>query len=430
MNRRFIVTGAELNHRQFGLFAEYDEQNHLSDVMCEDKNRQSILGNIYIGRVKDIAENLNAAFIEIGSGMTCYYPLEDMKSPIFTHKAGKKPLCQGDELVVQVTKEAVKTKFPMITTNLNFAGRYLILTTENRRLGVSGKLQKEKKAFFKEFFQEEEFSEFGIIVRTNAGNADPEDICAEYLGLEEEYEFLKKTSVGKTAFSCLRKGEPFYLKELKSRTLDDSDQIITDDAAVYRELQEYYQLQGKSIADVSLSVKQMQAEIKQEKEPAFQLRLYQDEAYPLSRLYPVVSGIEAALKERIWLKSGAYLVITPTEALTVIDVNSGKNTSAKSKQDMILRINKESAVEIARQLRLRNLSGICIVDFINMQSKEDMDELMHTFRIALKADTVSTQLIDITKLGLVELTRKKEKKSLYEQIYGSESIDGAKPNDR
>lgn len=394
LNRRFLITKIELNRQDFEVFAEYEETRNLVDVTCESIQKKSILGNIYIGRVKDIVNNLNAAFIDIGNNLVCYYPLEDCKSPIFTHKIGKKPLCQGDELVVQVTKEAIKTKFPVVTTNLNFSGNHLILTTENHQLGISNKLNKEKKNFYKELFADTHFADHGVIVRTNAANASPDALMEEYRLLRQEYEILLQTCQGKTVFSCLKKSEAFYLKELKARVLEETDEIITDDAAIYHELQGHDNLASRC-----------------------GIRFYEDASYPLSRLYAVSTDIEAALKERVWLNSGAYLIISPTEALTVIDVNSGKNSSVKSKQEMILKINQEAAAEIAKQLRIRNLSGICIIDFINMQSKDDMDALMHDFRVALKKDTVAVQLIDITKLGLVELTRKKEKRSLYEQIF-------------
>ena len=408
MNKRFVITNAELNQQTFQVFAEYDERNRLRDVTCEPYGIESILGNIYIGRVKDIVPNLNAAFIDIGNHVTCYYALEDLKSPVFTHKIGSKPLCEGDELVVQVTKEAVKTKFPVVSTNLNFAGNYVILTTENHKLGVSGKLDNGKRTFFKELFSDEDFTDYGLIIRTNAKNADKDAVLTEFRELKQEYESLTQTCKGKTAFSCLKKAEPFYVKAIRTRTFDETDQVITDNPSVYREL-------------LASDCPQVKNDVMSVQFP-FQLRLYEDASYPLLRLYPVTSGIEDALKERVWLKSGAYLIISPTEALTVIDVNSGKNSSNKSKQDNILKINQESAIEIARQLRLRNISGICIVDFISMNSKKDIDELMHTFRMALKEDTVSTQLIDITKLGLVELTRKKKKKSLYEQVFLRDKI--------
>lgn len=407
MRNRYIITRLTISGKECLVYAVFDENMRMQEVNCEQTNRTSILGNIYIGKVKDIVPNLNAAFIDIGSGITCYYSMEDYKHPLFTHKIGKKPLCVGDELVVQVEKEAVKTKFPVVTTNLNFTGKYTVLTTENTSLGISAKLPKEKRAELKEIFtaymQEESTSSyitdadgnrrrFGVILRTNAKDAETDEILIEYKKLREEYGELVLTAIHKTAYSCLKSAKPFYLKELEGVPLEDEDEIVTDCEDIYEELKTSTVL------------------------PVDRLRYYEDVTYPLSKLYSIESGIQDALKEKVWLKSGAYLIISPTEALTVIDVNSGKNIKGKNPRENFLKINKEAAIEIARQLRVRNISGICIVDFINLDNKDAIDELMHTFRMVLKKDRVPTNLIDITKLGLVELTRKKVRSSLAEQL--------------
>lgn len=406
MSNRYIITYTELKNEEYLTYAMYDEKQRMVEVTCEKSSAESILGNIYIGRVKDVVPNLNAAFIEIGNGITCYYSMEEFRHPLFTKKIGKKPLCMGDELVVQVKKEAVKTKFPVVTTNLNFTGKYLVLTTENTTIGISSKLPKDKKNELREFcmslLEKDETQEdspkghskqkFGIILRTNVVEAEPEDILKEYHQLKEDYLTLTSTCIYKTPYSLLKKEKPFYLKELEGIHFQEDDEIITDDDKVFEDLK----------GDNKL--------------PLGNLRLYSDSSYPLHKLYSIESGIHEALSEKVWLKSGAYLIITPTEALTVIDVNSGKNTKGKNPQENFLKINKEAAIEIARQLRLRNISGICIVDFINMSTKEATDELMHTFRMILKEDRVPVSLIDITKLGLVELTRKKVKRSLAEQL--------------
>lgn len=148
----------------------------------------------------------------------------------------------------------------------------------------------------------------------------------------------------------------------------------------------------------------------------YRIRLYEDSLLPLARLYNAAGQLEAALKPRVWLKSGANIIIQPTEALTVIDVNSGKNTAKKDKQLNHYKINLEAAREIAKQLRLRNLSGIILVDFIDLYDENLNQSLMNEFRASLKADPVPVNLVDITRLGLVELTRKKMKKPLAEQL--------------
>ncbi len=398
MSKRYIITNVSLFDQNYTVFAVCDEGHHLLEVTCKSADAQGdteLLGNMYIGKVKDIVANLNAAFIDLGNGRTCYYSMEEYVHPIFTKKIGNKPLCIGDELVVQVVKDAVKTKFPVVTTNLNFTGKYMVLTTENNRIGVSSKLSKEQRKAWKEKLADIKGEDYGVIVRTNAQTVQESVLWEEYERLQQEYVNLKKTSVHKTAFSLLRGQSAFYLKELMDATLTEADEIITDLKAVYDDLTSE-RASGLHLIDG-------------------QIRFYTDE-YSLTKLYALETGIGEALREKVWLKSGAYLIISPTEALTVIDVNSGKNVARKNPQENFLKINKEAALEIAHQLRLRNISGICIVDFINLDSKEAMEELMHTFRMALKADPVQVNLVDITKLGLVELTRKKVKRSLQEQL--------------
>ena len=379
------------------------EDEVLKDLSCIPADSRSILGNIYIGRVSNIVKNLNAAFIQLTKdGGQGYYPLEQLKNPIFTKKIGKKPLCIGDELLVQVEKEAMKTKDPYLSTNLNFAGNYLVLTTENTRLGISAKLDKTIRAHFMDLLEPLKKDEYGLIVRTNAKNAGDSDILQELEKLEQEFMHIRETAVHKTCFSLIHEPEHGFLKTLQDTDLASLTEIITDDADAYQQITSYY----KPNLNFKGSV-----------------RFYEDAMLPLYKLYPLERELRDALRERVWLKSGAYLVIQPTEALTVIDVNSGKNVAKKSVTENFKKINLEAAREIARQLRLRNISGICIVDFINMADHEAEEELMHAFRMELKKDPVPVQLIDITKLGLVELTRKKVKKTLREQIYFKKGID-------
>ena len=159
----------------------------------------------------------------------------------------------------------------------------------------------------------------------------------------------------------------------------------------------------------------------QDTKEAEKLHLYTDTQVSLFALYSLTHELERALHRQVWLPSGAYLVIDPTEALTVIDVNSGKNIKKKSREELVFSVNVEAAHEIARQLILRNISGICIIDFIDMKEKEHREELMHILRMDLKKDKVPATLVDITRLGLVELTRKKVQKSLKEQLQGDVS---------
>ena len=416
--KKYIITQEKLNtsngEQDFMVSALYDENRTMLEVSLSALDEESLLGNLYIGRVENVVKNLNAAFIRISPEQICYYSMDDYKNPLFTKKVSvKKPLVEGEELVVQVTREALKTKEPAVTTNLNFTGKYAVLTTENQRIGISAKLCKTDRERLKSLAETIEHPDFGLILRTNAKDATDEEILAEIQGLAEEWQNLKETAKHKTCYSCLKKEPPAYLKEIVNLPTSSVNELITDDRNVFLKLCSNFGITEDDLwtkGSVSVPIDEVNVT------ETLTLRYYHDSLLSLSSLYSVKSSVEKAIAEKVWLKSGAYLIIQPTEAMTVIDINTGKNVAKKGVQENFLKINKEAAIEIAHQLRLRNLSGIIIVDFMNLASKEAEAELMSTFRAALKNDPVPTQLIDMTKLGLVEVTRKKVRKSLPEVL--------------
>lgn len=434
---RYIITKTMMKGQEYLVSALYDEKRNMIEVVPEWTDQTSILGNIYIGRVENVVKNLNAAFVKISSEQNCYLPLEDLKNPIFTKKSSvKKKIAAGDELLVQVSKEALKTKDPMVTTNLNFSGKYAVLTSGNHQTGVSSKLSEEQKRYYMGLLQEYSVlkngihtvqenqdkalrlgTDYGIIVRTNAAEASSEELLQEVSKLEEQYVDLYTTAKYKNCYSLLYQETSGCLKHVRDLRQEMLEAIVTDDRTIFEELCSFYQIPKENLRTGG----QVVVPVNEITTPnGIRLQYYTDEIVSLSALYSVNSKLEDALKERVWLKSGAYLIIQPTEALTVIDVNTGKNIAKKNIQENFLKVNKEAAIEIARQIRLRNISGIIVVDFINMFSKEDEDELMSVFRVALKQDPVPTQLVDMTKLGLVEVTRKKVRKSLSEMCGGGE----------
>ena len=393
MNRKLIITKIEDKIITTVLENEKVVELHVS----KDEENDSIkLGNIYVGRVKNIVANIKAAFIEVAPGVECYYAIDKNPTPIFTKKIGKKPFCIGDELLVQVSKEAVKTKAPTVSSKLNLTGKYAVLTYGDTRVGASAKLAKENKLRLIEFATEYATSEFGIIMRTNAKDAEPELLHAELAKLCREYQHLKEHASTRICYSCMLGAPKEYLTELKNIYQEGLTDIIIEDKTIYIEAKTYIE--------------------KEQPEDADKLRLYEDKLLPLHKLYGIESLLVNALKERVWLKSGAYLVIQPTEALTVIDVNTGKCISKKQDDEAYLKINLEAARESARQIRLRNLSGIILVDFINLSKEEYMDELLSVFRQELQKDPIVTSLVDVTKLQLVEVTRKKVRKPLHEIV--------------
>lgn len=384
--------------------------NRLLSVKVYQEENASLLGNIYIGKISSIAPSINAAFVDIAPNMPCFLPLCDAKVPHFINPKKDHELRLGDELLVQVVRDAVKTKQPVLTTKISIAGNYLAATDDSEILGLSSKLSQAKRkeilqALTEEGCIDEEhrcLNHVGMVVRTNAGSLNTfESLISEWQRLSDELKQLLTTAPHKSCFSCLKKSRLPFLTDLKNYYTDDFEEIITDCEDIYRELRKYNE--DRFFCGL----------------PGYQTRLYTDE-YSLAKLYQVQSHLDAALSSRVWLKSGAYLIIEPTEALTVIDVNSGKYEKDKSSDETFLAINIEAAKEIALQLRLRNISGIIIVDFISMTSEEMQEKLLVELRKFIKADSVKTNVIDITPLGLVEITRKRVSRPLSEELYAKE----------
>lgn len=415
---KFIITRQHYVGDSYftALLDEKDKFREIAFHPLSEEN-QVVPGIICIARVKKIAANLDAAFVDIAKGVTCYLETAHIKDAWFSKQCRSGKLTEGDELVVQITKEAIKTKYPIADTKLSLTGKYFVLTNEKRPLAISSKLCADEKErlssqvqlfeqmqlFEKEVVtdtkqnagQEEKRKPHSLIVRTNAAGASPEELETEYQKLSSDYQKLAATFHFRTCYSILMPPKKFYENAINHLYQEELGEIITDDKNIFEELQQLYAGNPDILSKI---------------------RFYENDAISLGNLYSFETQIQRAISERVWMKSGAYLIIQPTEALTVIDVNSGKNTSGKNAEEYYYKINLEAAAEISRQLRLRNISGIVIVDFINMAKEEQRKELMHQFRLSLKEDPVPVRLVDITKLGLVELTRKKERKTLLEQV--------------
>lgn len=367
---------------------------HSTSVSGDHTDRHR-LGDIYIGKVSNIVPNIGAAFIEIEKGVNCYYDMKDVNSAVFTRKSGKKPLCIGDELVVQISREAVKSKAPTVTGNLSFTGRYAVLTHGNTRIGVSSKIPKSIREEYKSELKDLQNNDYGIIIRTNAKDAPFEAVLEEIRTLREEYYSLVENAQTRVCFTCLKSAPPSYIADLKNVYMDGMESIIVGDKGLYTRIHMFFQAELPEKLNL--------------------LELYDDPSFPLDKLYSTQTVLDKALMERAWLKTGGYLVIQPTEALTVIDVNSGKATSRSDSEEGAMKVNLEAAREAARQIRLRNLSGIIVIDFINLKEEENTRKLLQEFRYFLAKDPIQTTLVDMTPLGLVEVTRKKVRRPLYEE---------------
>lgn len=366
-------------------------------LYMESDDDQSILNNIYIGKVKNILKNINSAFVDIGNGRMGYYSLSENPVHHYARPQDYRPLRAGDEIIVQVSKDAVKTKAPVLSSNLNFIGRTCVLTAGKNQIGFSGKITDDKwKKRLKLLLEQHKDADFGIIVRTNAAGMEADKLLTELERLKTLYHQVLSDAQYRTCYSLLYRADPVYMAGIRDSFSPSLEEILTDDAEIYQNLSEY-------LSD------ELPSELGK-------LRIYQDELLPVSKLYNLDTVMERALGKRVWLKSGGYLVIEPTEALTVIDVNTGKYAGKKKLRDTIMKINSEAAAETAKQLRLRNLSGIIIIDFIDMEFAEDRQTLLNLLTDLLSKDPVKATVVDMTKLNLVEVTRKKLRKPLHEQI--------------
>ncbi len=388
---RIIITKLD----NFIIFALYDG-NIMIEVNAENINERPLLDNIYVGKVKKVVKNINAAFIDIGINKDCYYSYEDNSNPIFVKGTGNPRPCVGDEIIVQVSKEANKLKAPSLSSSLRFSGNYVLVTTGESGFGVSRKIDSERKLELETLLAPMQLTNTSIIVRTNAASAANEDITAELEQINHTIAHDIDSWKHRTCYSLLRESEPAYMQLFRNTSLSAYDEVITDDASIFSQLESFY------INSFPLEMAR--------------LKFYDDDSYPLIKLYSLEKNLRDALSKKVWMKSGAFLVIEPTEALTVIDVNSGKNVSKKNKQENILAINKEAAAESLRQMRLRNLSGIILIDFIDMYNEEYNAELINYMKELSRLDPVGITVFDITRLGLMEITRKKVRRPLHEQM--------------
>lgn len=377
-----------------------------------DTAQSSLVRNIYIGRIRNVVPNINGAFVDLGNHVQGFLPLADTAHLICPSRpAAKGQLKAGDEVVVQVTKDAAKTKDATLTGNLSFNGRYAVLLHGEKGLHVSGKIHNQawskaaQDAVWDHLTRLQPKYPFGLILRTSAATLPAEalePLLTEITQLAARYTELMEKAPYRSCYTSLYETYPPYLTRLRDMG-GLTEEVITDDEGLYQELVSFASTQLPELSQ--------------------KIRLYQDTKFPLTALYSMKKWLELSLSECVWLPSGGYLLIQPTEALTVIDVNSGKFSKKTSAEETYLQLNEEAAREIAAQLRLRNLSGIIVVDFIDMKRKEAKDRLLQTLRRHCRLDPIKTTVVDMTKLNLVEITRQRTTKPLHE-LLKKDSLDG------
>ena len=382
------------------------KDGHAAQIDFEPEAAEEETGVIFVGKVKNISKNINAAFVEYRPGVNGFYSLKENARPIYADgKTEHGPLKAGDEILVQVERSAVKTKDAVLTSNLTLTGQTAVLSAGKSSLGISAKIRdKEWRDAVKQRWETTEHGDCGLVVRTNGEASGIDKVFEEFAALYERYLVICKAAASRTCYSVLYRPESFAVRAVRDLKICDGLEVVTDLPEVYKELQDALGITDNRAAEACSMAAGMPS-----------LRLYTDD-FPLTALYHLETILSQALSKTVWLKSGGNLVIEPTEALTVIDVNTAKSVSKKTSEETYLKTNLEAAEEIAVQLRLRNLSGIIIVDFIDMKEEESRKTLLAALRRAVTADPVKTVLVDMTPLGLVELTRKKIRRPLHEQV--------------
>ena len=357
------------------------------------------IGDIIVGRVENIVKNINACFVEIFPGVQAYLPItQDMKIIYANGKPGGTPVID-DLILVQIAKLPTKTKSYSLTTDFTFIGKYAVLKPNLDKIHLSSKYREEadfteiKSRFMSvgEKFATETGA--GGVIRKSALNLSDKELEDTLYDLYVKFVSIINRGKHGVKYERIFKEIPEHLSLIRDNC-EKIEKIMTDDEETYNEYKEYL----KEFSEKDLN----------------KLFFYKDEMMSLSALYSINTTLEKTLSKRVWLKSGAYIVIEYTEALTIIDVNTGKAITGKSTNtETFMKINLEAAREIADQLRLRNLSGIIIVDFIEIP-KSRGKELINAMEDFLKEDSTKSNVADITKLGLMELTRRRTGKPIYE----------------
>ncbi len=376
---RAIITG----YKGKRLLALKDEEGFLSFKLCSGS---SLTGSIINGRVDKRAENLNACFVRLSAQEYGYLPTSEIKAQT--------------TLPVQIVKDGRGDKKYLLTRQLSIAGRYTVIFKEaDKPVLFSKRISSEGKQRILEELKDTEPLSYPVLFRANCGRADFFQVSEEMRELSGIMDSILKLYDKRPDYSVLYSPKDELIRDLYDIEYDRLSEVITDSEEVYELVKREYH-----------------DSLPEEYRKRIRLTLYRDELLPLSGLVNLKAGLERARDKRVWLKSGSYIIIEQTEALVSIDVNSGKNEGKGLREDVILRINEEAAEDIARQLRLRNLSGIIIIDFINMKTRENNEKLIRSLKKALKTLETKAVFMDMTKLGLVELTRKREGKSLEEMF--------------
>ena len=372
------------------------ENDKLVEFYLDNDSENQLVGNIYRARVINVLQGMEAAFVDIGDIKNAYLDLKSALLQVNRHKKDEINIRDfikaGQEIIVQVLKEPTESKGAKVTTNITLPGRFIVLTPYSEKISVSRKIQEEDEINRLKIIGEKiKYENIGMIFRTNSKGISENLLADEYFSLIKVFKKIEREKNFLPCPKLLYKEMNLSEKIIRDSFNEKTDKVIVNNKEKYDRFLE--------LEDILFS--------------GLKEKLIYDKDFDIKYNKDISKGLQIALDRKVDLKSGGYIVIDETEALTAIDVNTGKFIGNKNLEDTVVKTNLEAAEEIARQIRLRNLSGIIIIDFIDMKNGEDVALVMKKFEEYLNLDKNKANIVSITKLGLVELTRKKTRNSLY-----------------
>ena len=389
-------------HREQKRMAVLDD-GKLVEFNIEMGFKDPITGNIYKGIVLKVERGLQAAFVSYGGNRDGFLPLHDVSSEYFTEQNGREghgrcSLKSGQEVLVQALREVSENKGALLTSYISLPGRYLVLLPNRQGGGVSRKIEDEgERERLKALVEQIKIEEgIGFIVRTAGMNRTKQELSRDYQHLLRLWKEIQKRA--NTAFppALIYQESDFGIRSLRDYFTSEIEEILVDDLETFRKMRVYC----KAVAPRNVKM----------------IKLYKGKS-PIFDRYQLEDQVRAIYRERVGLKSGGYIIINPTEAMITIDVNSGRASGKRNVEETAFRTNLEAAEEIARQLRLRDLGGLIVIDFIDMRDRKHEAEVEKTFKKALSLDRARIQLSRISRFGILELSRQKKQSTIQEISY-------------
>jgi ribonuclease E len=368
-------------------------------VSRAEDDATSIDGNIYLGKVQNVLPGMEAAFVDIGTpknGVLYRGDVQFDESEVDEAQPKiERLLKNGQAVLVQVTKNPIGAKGARLTQEVSLAGRFVVMVPgQPATYGISKRLPDDERRRLRKVLEGIRPADAGLIVRTAAEGATPEELARDLARLQDQWGKLSSLAARSKPAKLLYQEPALVVRVIREEFTKEYRSIVIDDPALYQDVKSYVEAIAPELAE--------------------RVELYDDPDLPVFERFHVHEQLHKALDRKVWLPSGGSLIIERTEALTVIDVNTGKNVGKSNLEETVYVNNLEAADEIARQLRLRDIGGIIVIDFIDMEIRKNRDDVIRAFREALARDKTRTQVFDISELGLVEMTRKRISEGLVE----------------